>query len=150
MALAEGREWHATLESLRRGGVPIAPQGVCGVVGKGASRPREAASLDWALWLLVCSVGPSRQREMKSMACRRGRESSSSSSHEVFWISRLMPPHLTSLSVVREWGRQAGWEWRGAGPRARVLSPGEAGAIVSWLQPGPAWLNQPSFPFAGS
>jgi len=58
------------------------------------------------------------------MACSRGRDSSSSSSHEVFWISRLMPPHLTSLSVVREWGRQEGREWRGARIRARCFPLG--------------------------
>lgn len=42
------------------------------------------------------------------MACRRGSESRSNSSHEVFWASRLMPSHLTSLSVEREWGGGAG------------------------------------------
>ena len=106
-------------------------------MGKGVSRLRDAGSLDWALWLPVSSVGLTCHREMKSMACSRGRESSSSSSHEVFWISRLMPPHLTSLSVARERGRQERREWRGAWPRARVLSLGEAGAVMSWLQPGP-------------
>ena len=34
--------------------------------------------------------------------------------------------------------------------QGKVLSLGEAGAMMSWLQPWPTWLNQPSFPFAGS
>lgn len=43
-------------------------------------------------------------RDTKSMACRRGRERSSSRSHEVFWIKRLKPAHFSSLSVRRKNG----------------------------------------------
>lgn len=49
-------------------------------------------------------MGPSNHRETKSVAWRRERESRSSSSHEVFCASRLMPSHLTSLSVEKEQG----------------------------------------------
>lgn len=62
------------------------------------------------------------------MACRRGRESKSSNSHEVFWASRLMPSHLTSLSAERE--RAGVKRDRDSGshrPRARAHSLGEAG-----------------------
>lgn len=66
---------------------------------------------------------PTNHREMKSMACRRGSESRSSSSPEVFWASRLMPSHLTSLSVEREWGGGQGRNEEGPGFRqAQALS----------------------------
>lgn len=57
------------------------------------------------------------------MACRRGSKSRSSSSPEVFWASRLMPSHLTSLSVEREWGGGQGRNEEGPGFRqAQALS----------------------------
>lgn len=71
------------------------------------------------------------------MACRRGRDSRSSSSREVFWASRLMPSHLTSLSAEREWGGGAGQEGRetstqaGTGPGQGPHSLGEAGCMMS-------------------
>lgn len=43
-------------------------------------------------------------RDTKSTACRRGRERSSSRSHEVFWIKRLKPAHFSSLSARRRNG----------------------------------------------
>lgn len=69
---------------------------------RGAADSREVGSRDRALWLPVSFVGPTNHREMKSIACKRGRESRGSSNHEVFWVSRLMPPHLTSLSLNTE------------------------------------------------
>lgn len=77
------------------------------------------------------------------MACRRGSESRSSSSHEVFWISRLMPPHLTSLSVERTgWRGRAGMkrdqDSAGPGPGPEQGRP----PIASGLEPGPTWWNR--------
>lgn len=70
-----------------------------------------------ALCVCVCLAC---HRDTKSTACRRGRERSSSRSHEVFWIKRLKPAHFSSLSVRRrngegeKRGNEIPWEW-GAG-----------------------------------
>ena len=68
------------------------------------------------------------------MAWRRGRESRSSKSHEVFWASRLMPSHLTSLSVGREEGGGVGQERRG--PRIQAGTGPEKGTFPwgGWCQ----------------